>query len=99
MEMNAKSVLLFIDINSEILKLIRMGVKDERYESTKLICELLPIYQEFIGSSEEKIIENRTVIKLEDAVRSFYKASLISRHRYQKIIGQITNFKLSMNLD
>nr|DAW72754.1 MAG TPA: hypothetical protein [Caudoviricetes sp.] len=99
MEMDARSVLLFVDINTEILKIIKIAVKDKDETRIKLTASILPVYQEFIGLSEEKIKKNKIISKLENIIRSFYKESLISKYRCQKIIRQLTNFKSSMNLE
>ena len=98
MEMKANDVLLFININSDILKIIKIAVKDDDRKRVELTGKLLSFYQDFIGLSEKQLKKKNTMVKLEEILRDFYKESLISRYRYQKMRGDITRFRSSMKI-
>ena len=98
MEMKANDVLLFININSDILKIIKIAVKDDDRKRVELTSKLLSFYQDFIGLSEKQLKKENTMVKLEEILRDFYKESLISRYRYQKMRGDITRFRSSMKI-
>ena len=102
MKMNAESVLLFVDINSDILKIIKKSVKDDNEKRVELTCKLLSVYQGLIGLTEEEVKKQDIMTKLRDIVREFYEESFISisRYRYQKMVGQMERFRSMMiNLD
>lgn len=98
MKMKANDVLLFININSDILKIIKIAVKDDDKKRVELTSKLLSFYQDFIGLSEKQLKKENTMVKLEEILRDFYKESLISRYRYQKMRGDITRFRSSMKI-
>jgi hypothetical protein len=98
MEMKANDVLLFININSDILKIIKIAVKDDDRKRVELTSKLLSFYQDFIGLSEKQLKKKNTMAKLEEILGDFYKESLISRYRYQKMRGDITRFRSSMKI-
>lgn len=98
MKMKADDVLLFININSDILKIIKKSVKDENMKRIKLTGKLISIYQDFIGLSEKQLSEKNSMTKLEEILCDFYKESFISKYKYRKMRCDITRLRSSMKI-
>ena len=95
--MEAKSVSLFIDVCIEVLKIVKKSVDERDINFIKDMNVMMPILREIMMSTQNRNLSEEVLFNLISAIELIYNDGFISKYKYKKIIGMISEFINEIN--